>query len=101
MQTSMRAEQGVVLTRVAIAAIAAIFLLMGLVVSAYGPLLEHLTRRYGVSLPIAGATISVHFAGSLPGVFFAMWAMQRVRARDLVIGSGVIVALGLALISVA
>ncbi len=72
---------------------------MGTVVSAYGPLLEHLTHRFGVSLPVAGATISVHFAGSLPGVFLAMWAIQRVRARDIVIVAGGVVALGLAAVA--
>lgn len=97
----MRAEERVFLSRVAIVAIAATFLLMGLVVSAYGPLLEHLTRRFGVSLPIAGATISVHFLGSLPGVLVAMWAIQRMPARDIVMTSSVVVAIGLAIIAFA
>lgn len=64
--------------------------------SAYGPLLEHLTRRFGVSLPVAGATISVHFAGSLPGVFIAMWAVQRLEARTVVMVSSAVVSVGLA-----
>ncbi len=97
----MRAERRIVLSPWAIAAIAATFLLMGTIVSAYGPLLEHLTHRFGVSLPVAGATISVHFAGSLPGVFLAMWAIQRVRARDIVIVAGGVVAVGLAAIAMA
>jgi len=97
----VRAEKRVVLSRWAIASIAATFLLMGTVVAAYGPLLEHLTHRFGVSLPVAGATISVHFAGSLPGVFLAMWAIHRVRARDIVIVAGAVVALGLAAIALA
>ena len=101
MQTSMRVEQRVVLSPLAIAGIAAMFLLMGTVVSAYGPLLEHLTRRFAVSLPVAGATISVHFLGSLPGVFGAMWAIQRLRARDIVMTAGFVVAVGLAIIALA
>ena len=96
-----RTDHRIVLSRWAIASIAATFLLMGTVVSAYGPLLEHLTHRFGVSLPVAGATISVHFAGSLPGVFLAMWAIQHVRARDIVIVAGGVVALGLAAIALA
>lgn len=63
------------------AAIGATFGVMGLTVSAYGPLLEHLTRRFEVSLPVAGATISIHFAGTLLGVLGAMWAMQKLPAR--------------------
>ena len=97
----MRDDGKVFLGRAAIASIAVTFLLMGAVVSAYGPLLEHLTRRFGVSLPVAGATISVHFLGSLPGVFIAMWAIQRVRARDIVMVASVVVALGLGLIALA
>ena len=65
----------------AVVAIGLTFLLMGLVVSAYGPLLEHLTRRFGVRLPVAGATISVHFAGGLVGVLMAMRSMERLPAR--------------------
>src|SRR5438128_12061980 len=80
----------VVLTRTSIVAIGLTFLLMGLVVSAYGPLLEHLTRRFGVSLPVAGATISVHFAGGLVGVLIAMRSMERLPARVTVMaGSGI------------
>ena len=69
------------LSKVATAAIGGTYLLMGLVVSSYGPLLEHLTLRFGVSLPVAGATLSVHFAGSLVGVLIAMRSMQKLPAR--------------------
>ena len=68
---------------------------MGVVVSTYGPLLEHLTRRFGVSLPVAGATISVHFGGALPGVFIAMWAVRRVTARVVMIVSTGVASVGL------
>src|SRR5438477_9578940 len=96
----MRAAQ-VRLTMPALAAIGATFLLMGMVVSAYGPLLEHLTRRFGVSLPVAGATISVHFAGSLPGVLIAMRSFERFPARLIVMIATGIVGLGLACIAIA
>jgi len=74
---------------------------MGVAVSAYGPLLELLTRRFGVSLPVAGATISVHFAGALPGVLIAAWAAQRVDARSIVVAAGAVGAIGLAAVAVA
>jgi fucose permease len=87
-------QERLVLTARAIAAMSAIFLLMGMVVGGYGPLLEHLTRRFGVSLPVAGATISVHFAGSLPGVLIAMQMFARFRARVTVLVATVIVGVG-------
>ncbi len=91
----------VVLTRTSIVAIGATFLLMGLVVSAYGPLLEPLTRRFGVSLPVAGATISVHFAGSLPGVLIAMRSFEMLSARLNVMIATAIVSTGLVVIAIA
>ena len=89
------------LTRTAVVAIGFTFLLMGLVVSAYGPLLEHLTRRFGVSLPVAGATISVHFAGGLVGVLIAMRSMERLPARVTVMAGSGIASLGCAAVAVA
>ncbi len=91
----------VVLSRTAVIAIGLTFLLMGLVVSAYGPLLEHLTRRFGVSLPVAGATISVHFGGGLLGVLIAMRSMERLPARVTVMVACGIGALGCAAVAVA
>ena len=84
-----------VLAPTAVAAIAATFVLMGLIVGAYGPLLEHLTHRFGVSLPVAGATISVHFAGSLPGVLIAMRSFRVLPARVTVMIATAVVSLGL------
>ena len=79
----------------------ATFLFMGLIVSAYGPLLEHLTRRFGVSLPVAGATISIHFAGSLIGVFVAMRSMHAWPARNTVVAAMGCVAAGCAAVALA
>jgi FHS family glucose/mannose:H+ symporter-like MFS transporter len=56
-------------------------LLMGALAGAYGPLLEHLTRRFGISLPVAGGVFSAHFAGALVAVFVSMWAMERISGR--------------------
>lgn len=69
---------------------------MGLVVSAYGPLLEHLTRRFSISLPVAGAVISIHFAGGLIGVLVGMRAMQVLPARRTVMVSTAAVGAGCA-----
>ena len=91
----------VFLDRRAIVSIGGTFLLMGLVVGAYGPLLEHLTRRFAVSLPVAGATISVHFAGALVGVLVAMRAMQKTPARSTVIAATALAGLGCLAVSVA
>src|SRR5207248_2843402 len=83
------------LTVPAIASIAAAFLLMGMVVAGYGPLFEHLSRRFGVSLPVAGATISAYFAGSLPGVLIAMRSFERLSARLIVTVAMAVSSLGL------
>ena len=76
-----RGGDRVILPKTAIAAIAATFLLMGVIAASYGPLLEHLVRRFGISLPQAGSVFSAHFAGALIGVFVSMWAMERVSGR--------------------
>ncbi len=84
-------SRNVFLSRPALVSIAATFLVMGLIVSSYGPLLVDLTERFGISLPVAGATISIHYAGGLVGVIVAMRTMQRLPAR-----ATVMVATGLA-----
>jgi MFS transporter, FHS family, glucose/mannose:H+ symporter len=86
----------VLLSQAAIAAIGGAYLLMGLIVSSYGPLLEHLTRRFAVSLPVAGVTISVHFAASLVGVVVAMRTMARLPARTTVMTAIGLIAIGCA-----
>jgi len=71
----------VILPKAALAGIAATFLLMGVLAASYGPLLEHLVRRFGVTLPEAGSVFGAHFAGALIGVFVSMWGMERVSGR--------------------
>jgi MFS transporter, FHS family, glucose/mannose:H+ symporter len=66
----------------AVAGIAGSFLLMGVVVSMYGPLLLVLTHRFGVGLPVAGSVISVHFATSLAGVLIAIRTLTRRPGRE-------------------
>jgi fucose permease len=74
-------DRRVLLSKTALAGVAACFLLMGAVVGGYGPLLEHLSRRFEISLAVAGAIFSAHFAGALIAVFVSMWAMERVSGR--------------------
>lgn len=97
----MLVRDRVVLSPTAVITIAAIFLLLGMVVGAYGPLLEHLTHRFAVSLPVAGATISVHFAGGLVGVLAAMRAIESVTGRALVMVATAVAAAGCAAVALA
>jgi MFS transporter, FHS family, glucose/mannose:H+ symporter len=76
-----RGRDPVILPKASLAGIAAIFLLMGVLAASYGPLLEHLVRRFSISLPQAGSVFSAHFAGALVGVFVSMWGMERVSGR--------------------
>jgi fucose permease len=75
------------LTRAALVAIGAIFFLMGVVGSAYGPLLEQLARRFDVSLAVAGSVLTVHFSGALVGVLVSMRVLQRVSSRTFLLGA--------------
>ena len=65
-------------------AIAAIFFAMGVLGAAYGPLLEHLARRFDVTLSVAGTVLSTHFAGALIGVLISMRALQHVSSRTFI-----------------
>jgi MFS transporter, FHS family, glucose/mannose:H+ symporter len=78
---SGRAGDRIVLSTSALAAVAASFLLMGVLVAAYGPLLEHFARRFQISLPVAGEVFIAHFAGALIGVVVSIWAMERTAGR--------------------
>ena len=89
------------LTRAALVAIAAIFFLMGILGSAYGPLLEHLARRFEVSLSVAGGVLSAHFFGALLGVLVSMRALQRLPSRTFVISALSCLALGCAGVALA
>lgn len=96
----MRREP-VILPPLSIGVLAVVFLLMGLVVAGYGPLLEHLTRRFHVSLPVAGATISVQYVGSLVGVLVSMRSIERSQARLIIAVSSVVASFGLAVVAIA
>ncbi len=69
---------------------AATFALMGAIAAVYGPLLEAISRRYGVSLPVAGLTLTAHFVGASIGVVSSMYFVRRVPARHL-LGSALLI----------
>jgi FHS family glucose/mannose:H+ symporter-like MFS transporter len=81
--------------------IAGTFLLMGMVGAAYGPLLEHLARRFAITLPVAGASLSVHFAGALIGTLVSMRTMTRLSGRISVMLAGAFLGAGCAAVAVA
>lgn len=85
----------------ALVAIAAEFLLVGMLVSAYGPLLGYLAHRFGVSLPIAGGVLSAHFAGALIGVIALMPASERFSNRQIVVTALCFLSVGCALVALA
>lgn len=76
------------------------FALMGMLGAAYGPLLEHLARRFAITLPVAGASLSVHFAGGLLGVLVSMRVMERVSGRATVSAGSACLGLGCAAVAV-
>lgn len=82
-------------------AIAAIFFVMGVLGSAYGPLLEHLARRFDVSLAVAGGVLSTHFAGALVGVLVSMRALQHLSSRSSVLGALMFLGVGCAGVALA
>jgi MFS transporter, FHS family, glucose/mannose:H+ symporter len=80
---------------------AATFALMGTLGAAYGPLLEHLAHRFAISLPLAGASLSVHFTGALLGVLVSMRAMEKISGRRSVTAGTACLALGCAGVALA
>ena len=100
-RTEPPVDDRVVLSTTSLVAIGATFLLIGMVVSAYGPLLQILSHRFDVSLPIAGGVLSAHFAGALVGVLGSMRAMERLPNRHVVVAALGFVAVGCALVALA
>jgi MFS transporter, FHS family, glucose/mannose:H+ symporter len=89
------------LTRAGLVAIGAIFFLMGIVGSAYGPLLEQLARRFDVSLAVAGGVLTTHFSGALVGVLVSMRVLQRVSSRTFMLGALTCLGVGCASVALA
>ena len=74
---------------------------MGMVGAAYGPLLEHLTRHFAITLPVAGASLSVHFTGGLIGTLVSMRSMTKLSGRASVMGATAVLGAGCAAVALA
>src|SRR5260370_30978172 len=85
----------------ALVAIAALFFLLGVLGSAYGPLLAPLARRFDVSLAVAGGVLTTHFSGALIGVLASMRVLQRVSSRTFMLGAITCLGVGCASVAVA
>ena len=94
-------DERTVLSKRVLGAVAAAFLLIGAVVSSYGPLLQYLAQRFAVSLPIAGSVLSAHFAGALVGVIISIRALAHFPNRHFVVTALGCLALGCALVALA
>ncbi len=66
---------------IAFASATGIFVLMGAVTSLFGPLLESFTHRFHISLPTAGAALSVYFVGATIGVLPGWLGLKRLQGR--------------------
>jgi fucose permease len=95
------AAERVHLTRPALVAIAAIFFLMGILASAYGPLLGHLSRSFEVSLSVAGGVLTAHYLGAVVGVLVGMRALKRLSSRTFVFAALTCLGLGCAGVALA
>src|SRR5260370_862403 len=74
---------------------------MGILASAYGPLLEHLSRSFEVSLSVAGGVLSAHYFGALLGVLVGMRALKKMPSRTFVLAALTCLGLGCASVAVA
>src|SRR5260370_31544000 len=74
---------------------------MGILASAYGPLLEHLSRSFGVSLSVAGGVLIAHYSGAVLGVLVGMRALRRLSSRTFVLAALTCLGLGCAGVAVA
>src|SRR5713101_8119829 len=74
---------------------------MGILASAYGPLLEHLSRSFGVSLSVAGGVLTAHYSGAVLGVLVGMRALRRFSSRTFVLAALTCLCLGCAGVAVA
>ena len=78
----------------AFASTTGIFILIGATSSLFGPLLVSFTHRFHLSLPSAGAALSVYFVGALFGVLPGWLGMKRLEGRVVLVISLLTVALG-------
>jgi MFS transporter, FHS family, glucose/mannose:H+ symporter len=65
----------------ALASTTGVYILMGAVTSLFGPLVEGFAHRFHVSLPTAGAALSVYFVGATLGVLPGWLGLKRLQGR--------------------
>src|SRR5260370_29978346 len=73
---------------------------MGILASAYGPLLEHLSHSFEVSLSVAGGVLSAHYFGAVLGVLVGMRALKKMPSRTFVLAALTCLGLGCAGVAV-
>jgi fucose permease len=79
----------------------ATFLILGLAGTILGPAIQSLTARFGIPLENGGIFPTLQFAGVTVGVVIAGRVLDRVNARYLLCGGGLLLGLGLLVISTA
>ena len=95
----VRSPAGVCFTRTAFAAALTAFLVIGAIDAAYGPLLRPVSTAFGVSLPVAGTLISIHFSGALAGVASTLALRRCLSGRALTMAALAALAAGCLTIS--
>ena len=86
----------VTITPFAFASTTGTYILMGAVTSLFGPLLESFTHRFHVSLPSAGAALSVYFVGATLGVLPGWLGLKRLQGRIVLTLALAVIAVGAA-----
>lgn len=71
-----------------------VFILIGAISSLFGPLLVSFTQRFHLTLPSAGAALSVYFVGAGFGVLPGWLGMKRLEGRGVLIVSLLTIAAG-------
>jgi fucose permease len=84
------------ITPFAFASTTGAFILMGAVTSLFGPLLESFTHHFHISLPEAGAALSVYFIGATVGVLPGWLGLKRLEGRRVLTLALVAIAIGAA-----
>jgi len=80
----------------AFASTTGIFILMGAVTSLFGPLLVSFTHRFHLSLPSAGAALSIYFVGATLGVLPGWLGLKRLQGRLVLSSSLIVIVVGAA-----
>lgn len=90
----LRSSDDVSFSRVALFGATSILVVFGATAAIYGPLLVPFSHHFHISLPAAGAVLSVHFLGALCGVPLTWRAQRRYRGNFVLAGTLVTMAIG-------